>query len=277
LIPTSFLLIVEKRGRFIEVGEIRLLRLSLNHYIQDDHMNSIKILDPIVFEDQQIRRTADGGVAVFDLIGVVGGQINPRKDWERLSRRYPEVVAKCYNLKFPGRGQRETPVAPKNVALEILGLLPGTAGDKYRAEAAQLVLAWYEAPADLAIAAIDRIDNAADSKRVLEKAAEKYLTTYHPLFNELKERAKGDRWTYINVNTLNTKTVLGSPPKDVVLKRGGDNARSNLAAAEYGQFSTLQDVQVSALRKVDAHTKQEVYAVTKEVAQDFEDFLNKYR
>jgi hypothetical protein len=45
------------------------------------------------------------------MIRVLGAQRNPRKAWERLTESHPEVVAKCYNLQFPGPGQRDTPVA----------------------------------------------------------------------------------------------------------------------------------------------------------------------
>jgi hypothetical protein len=238
-------------------------------------MESITILEPIVFEDQAMRRTSDGRVSVFDLIGVVGGQLNPKDVWKALCRDFPEVVDFSDYFKFQGRGQRETPVVGKEGALIVIGLLPGRAGKKYRAEAAKLVLAWYEAPADLAIAAIDRIDNAKDSKAVLEKAAEKYLTAYHPLFDALKE-CGADTFTYANVNTCNTKAILGATPKEVVESRGGKNARSHLSAAEYGHFSTLQDCQLANIKKTKASDKKEAYAASKEVAVEFETFLNRW-
>lgn len=242
-------------------------------------MESIIVLEPIVFEDESMRRTGDGRVSVFDLIKVVGGQQNPKDVWKALCRDFPEVVDFSDYFKFPGKGQRDTPVVGKEGALIIIGILPGKAGKKYRAEAAKLVLAWYEAPADLAIAAIDRVDNAADAKAVLEKAAEKYLTTYHPLFDELKARTGGDRFTYINANTLNTKVVLRNTPKGVVADRGGKNARSCLTAAEYGQFMVLQDCQHSALSNAssDISGGSASLAIIKEVAADFDVFLSKYK
>lgn len=244
--------------------------------IQVSNMDLIKVSEPIVFEDQKIRRTVHGDVSVFDLISVVGGQVNPRTVWKRLSNRYSEVVAQTYNLKFPGAGQRETPVIGKEGALQILGLLPGEVGNRYRVEAAQLIIAWYENPAELAMRAIDRIDNAQDSKDVLEKAAEKYLTTYHPLFEKLKE-VGADQNCFINVNRLNTKAVLGAEPKEVVAERGGQTARSKLSASEYGSFSVLQDCQLSNMERKEVGSAKEAYAAGKEVAVDFQTFLNKWK
>ncbi len=111
------------------------------------------------FEGEQIRRLKDGSVSAIDLIRVIGGYGTNKAAWVvwgRINREFPEVTTLCSNLQFPGAGQRKTPVADKSTALQILGLLPGKAGDKYRKEAADLMLAWYESPADLAISAIER-------------------------------------------------------------------------------------------------------------------------
>lgn len=80
-------------------------------------------------EDGQIRVTPTGQPSVFDMIKVLGGRKNPHQAWLRLTESHPEVVPKCENLRFPGRGQRETPVVKgKEAAYCILGLLPGAAG-----------------------------------------------------------------------------------------------------------------------------------------------------
>ena len=89
--------------------------------------------------DAKIRCTNDGRSSVYDLISAVGQQKNPHSTWKRLTAGHPEVLAKCENLKFPGPGQRETPVTDLRGWLYILALLPGAMGKKYREEAAQLV------------------------------------------------------------------------------------------------------------------------------------------
>jgi hypothetical protein len=109
-------------------------------------------------DEGQIRMTADGQPSVFDIIRVLGGQKNPRDAWTRLTEAYPEVVGKCDNLKFPGRGQRETPVAKtKEDVLYILGFLPGAVGRKYREQAARLFVAYLDNPAELASELTERL------------------------------------------------------------------------------------------------------------------------
>jgi hypothetical protein len=94
------------------------------------------------------------------MIRVLGGQKNPRDAWQRLVESHPEVVGKCDNLLFPGRGQRETPIArTKEDAYYILGLLPGAVGRKYREQAAELFSRFLDDPASVASAAVERMSD----------------------------------------------------------------------------------------------------------------------
>ena len=45
------------------------------------------------------------------MIRVLGGKKNLHDTWAQIVETHPEVVQKTDNLKFPGAGQRETPVA----------------------------------------------------------------------------------------------------------------------------------------------------------------------
>lgn len=88
----------------------------------------------------EVRLTKDGRISVYDGIVFTTGDTNPRKTWKRLNEQYPEVVAKCYNFKFPGRGQRETPVADLEGFTEILVLLPGRLAARIREEAVRTLI-----------------------------------------------------------------------------------------------------------------------------------------
>jgi hypothetical protein len=108
--------------------------------------------------DGSIRITPMGQPSVFDMIKVLGGQKAPHKAWERLTGSHPEVLTKCQNLRFPGPGQRETPVAKdKEAAYYILGLLPGAVGKKYREDAAQVFVQALDDPAALVEKLIPRL------------------------------------------------------------------------------------------------------------------------
>lgn len=56
---------------------------------------------------------------------------------------FPEVVQVADNYKFPGKGQRETPVTDSEGAFYIIGLLPGAVGHAYRERAAKEMCRMY--------------------------------------------------------------------------------------------------------------------------------------
>lgn len=240
-------------------------------------VNSATVLPSLEFEGVKMRRLEDGSVSVIDLIRFVGGVKSSNSAWVvwiRLQEKYPEVTTNCRYLKFPGAGQRETPVVDKVTALEILGVLPGEAGRKYRREAANLLLAWYETPVELAKQIIEQ-SNQSEATEIYQAASEKYLSKYHPLFDEVRDRTDGDKFTYMNLNALNTKTVLSQSPKMVVSERGGKDARDKLTPTEYSLFAGLQDLELSAIRKFDSHGP-EVYQTCKRVANKYQELLNEF-
>ena len=54
---------------------------------------------------------------------------------ESLSIQYPEVHSRGVNFKFPGRGQRDTPVTTARGIVEIIMLLPGRQAARVRRQA----------------------------------------------------------------------------------------------------------------------------------------------
>jgi len=132
----------------------------------------------------QIRVTPEGQPSVFDMLKTLGGQKNPWDCWDRLVGVHPEVLGKCEDFRFPGQGQRITPVArDKEAAFYILGLLPGTAGRSYREQAAKLFTAFLDNPSSVAAAAIERMTE--DEQERLE-ARLKGKRTRHTFTDALK-------------------------------------------------------------------------------------------
>ena len=144
----------------------------------------------VEFNNDRIREQ-DGYWSVYDVIRVLGGKKNPRDVWNRLVEQYSDVVGKCDFIPFiqkSGRRGRKTPVANKQVLLEIIGLLPGQVGNKYREESAKLFLRYLEGDTTLATEIIER---STDSEAVRKhnqrtKLHENYLVTYHGVHDELK-------------------------------------------------------------------------------------------
>lgn len=101
------------------------------------------------FNGQAVRSTGDGRFSVFDVLmafidpterkGKKAAAINPRQVFKSITERNPEVVQFCDNFKFPGRGQRETPVATEEGMYQVLMLCPGKRGAEFRRWASQVV------------------------------------------------------------------------------------------------------------------------------------------
>lgn len=131
-------------------------------------------------DNAAIRRTSTGQCSVYDLIEVIGGLKNPKKAWKQLTERYPEVVAKCQNFKFPGKGQASTPVTNREGWVYIINLLPGVIGQQYRESSAHLVLRYLDADITLAEEVVERNDNEADLEqlevRIRTKKVRNHLT-----------------------------------------------------------------------------------------------------
>lgn len=124
------------------------------------------------FDDfgDEIRVTEDGKFSVYDVIKFCTGSKNPSQYWngdksdrktsqkrqKGFIERYPEVIRKTENFKFPGKGQRETPVAGRQGILYIIGLLPGDVGHALREEYVKVFTQYLDASPELAESVIDR-------------------------------------------------------------------------------------------------------------------------
>ncbi len=93
---------------------------------------------------QGLRRTAEvpPRVSVYDVLGAVTKcpDNHCRMLWHRLLETYPEVATICCDFKFPGRGQRQTPVTDAEGITQIIMLLPGRAAAIARQSAANVVV-----------------------------------------------------------------------------------------------------------------------------------------
>jgi hypothetical protein len=216
----------------------------------------------VEYQGDQIRTTPDQRTSVFDFIRVVGGQKNPRATLDRLCEIHPEVVRFCYNFKFPGTGQRLTPVADKEGILQILGLLPGAVGKKYRAEAARLVLAFYEAPEELAIAAFDRI---TDPKKIQKTKAR----IDGIAIRKLETNAFADtgliteHWQYGDLTNATYQGLLGGTAKELKAEKGlkpRDSLRDSLDDVSLAAIS-LSEL-VAAKKAATAKTFGELRELT---------------
>lgn len=101
------------------------------------------------FGDHEIRVVGDGRFSVLDVLkafvaptvrkGVQAKQINPTQVLKTLCDGNPEVLQLLEGFKFPGRGQRQTPVTDEQGMYQILMLMPGERGAEFRKWAAGII------------------------------------------------------------------------------------------------------------------------------------------
>jgi hypothetical protein len=91
--------------------------------------------------EKEIRITSNKMISVFDFIKVVGGQKDPYSTWNRiLNEHKDEVQAFCTNLKFPGSGQKLTPVVNVQGMVKLLFWLPGETAKQFRSKSAEVMI-----------------------------------------------------------------------------------------------------------------------------------------
>jgi hypothetical protein len=111
--------------------------------------------------NEKVRQTEDGKASVLDLIrNAITGR-GERVVWHRLKAENPELEQLVDTVSFPdgmGRTGKNTltPVVDLEGWLQILPLLPGAAGKKYRKATAELVVRIWRGDADLGLAIMMR-------------------------------------------------------------------------------------------------------------------------
>lgn len=226
-----------------------------------------------------IRVTAEGQPSVFDMIRVLGGQKNPREVWNRLIWTHPEVVGKCDNLKFPGPGQRETPVAKtKEDAYYILGLLPGEVGRKYRQQAAKLFIRFLDNPAQLANELIGRLD---EQQQKLLEARLNGIRTRHTFTDVLKEYGVVQNG-YANCTNAIYIPILGNSARGLKMEIAERtnlpvariNPRDHMTIEQLNDVETAERVAAGQLRKKPVYGNTGVEQVVRKSAEHLSRLLS---
>ena len=122
-------------------SQIAITRPAMLQNIPDLMMSMAELHEDSV---QRVRKTAEcpPRVSVYDVLGAITGYApeDRHKLFQRLCEQFPEVRAICTNFKFPGRGQRDTPVTDAEGITQIIMLLPGRAAAIARQSAANVVV-----------------------------------------------------------------------------------------------------------------------------------------
>ena len=186
----------------------------------------------IDFEDfgGKVRFTSDGRVSVYDAIAFSTGHKNPHDVWSRLQESHSEVLVKCENFQFPGRGQRETPVATLQVFLEILVILPGRFANTVREQAVTTLIRAMNGDSTLVEEILARIKDPQILKDLEESVKSRRIKAYglnelsfgilsNPLVELTPEIKKGYGWIKKLPEMENLLTELATHVGDMVIER----------------------------------------------------------
>ncbi len=229
-----------------------------------------------------IRINKDGLISVFDLIQVCAefkGQDSKYMVWIKLTERFPEVLSKVEDFKFQGKGQKNTPVCTKETALEIIGLLPGATGKKYRALAAKLVLAYLENPAQLAENVIARTEVVSPEK--LDNLAAQIKEAQHRVKGIESRKSFTDvvndqgRHHYWKATDEVYDSMIGLRAKDIKkLATGNDKAKGSARSYLKDHAIRMLELIEGLAADVAADTGEDVVELAKECANQSTANLN---
>ncbi|GGO19796.1 hypothetical protein [Deinococcus humi] len=205
----------------------------------------------------QVRKTADGRMSVYDLLKNCGA-VNPRVTFKRLSAEYPEVVTGCYNLKFPGSGQRATPTADEAGWRQIKMVLPGVIGASYRAAVSDLIEKALSGDIATAAAIAERNNDARDLEWLGARALSK--STVLDLNGAISAAGCGQR-TYAKVHDSNNVNVTGLTAGEIQAERGVKQTRDGLDVVELGLMIALQGTQTRQIKDSGARGDGQVLSI----------------
>lgn len=193
--------------------------------------------------------------SVYDFLKLVCGKKNPRDSWTRISERHSEVVGFCDNLKFPGRGQRQTVVTDREGLVKISQVLPGEFGAKFRADAAKIILAYLDADLKLAGAVVDRAVKKGKTKEVEQHIARTQgIILRKQLTSALAEHGVNKDGYRLVTNAIYIG-LMGKPAsalrKDWNLEKG-ENLRPHMTPAQWMSLGTIETAVPVQLKKQKA-------------------------
>lgn len=198
-----------------------------------------------------VRQTEDGKASVLDLIrnAIVGR--GERMVWQRLKEQNPELEELVGSVTFrdaTGRtlSSQATPVVDLEGWLQILPLLPGAAGKKYRQVTADIMVRIWRGDADLGVSIMLRDTNKKRSARAEARLRvagfNKRVTEAAMKNNERPDFVHNARYVgYYRIPTGKVRHQMGIQRKDTPLDFMGS-----------GELAIHETIQHIALKGVEA-------------------------
>lgn len=219
----------------------------------------------IELPEGKIRVAPSGKVSVFDVIAAVTGDTNPRRAWADLAKRHPEVVPKTYNFRFPGKGQRVTPVTDRQGFAYICLLLAGQRAAEYRKHAAQLIERYLDGDVTLAAEIVDRQEDPEKLAWLRDRIEGKVVNR---LLNGAIHQHGGT--CYASVARLNAQAATGFFPREIREKRGVRETRDGLDLHELAALRYAESLETRAIEVQNAQGDGPILGIVEAVTRDVE-------
>ena len=225
---------------------------------------------------EKVRKTGLGEISVLDLIQRVLGasRSGAKMAWKRLQENHnDEVVTICHHFKFPGAGQRETPITDFRGAVELIMLLPGKKAAKVRRTAAELLARYLQADIALADDLIQRNDNQKDlewiDQRIKGKIERKELTGVMSACSAKK--------CYREISSSTCLTVTSMTPRKFRTERNVKKTRDGMTTSELNMIATTETLIKNNILKCHAHGDEEIIAAAHEVTSKLAPIFQEFR
>ena len=230
------------------------------------------------FDGTTIRVTEDGRFSVFDVL--VAFKCYPNTDtaritFKRLRGQYSEVSTICSDFKFPGRGQRETPVANEEGIYQILMLCPGKRGAEFRGWAAKIVRERREEESNPELAYSRGRQRAIATWKKQGKTDKEIQTRLrgievrYQFTDTLKEHGVVQPWQYAIITNAIYKEIFGQTAAEMKESLGlskRDALRDNLSLSQMAANLLAEALSTEDIESNDRQGFQECHKATKDAA-----------
>lgn len=230
------------------------------------------------FDGTTIRVTEDGRFSVFDVLvafGVADKKQNAQVVHNRVVASNPEVSTFCSNFKFPGRGQRETPVANEEGIYQILMLCPGKRGAEFRGWAAKIVRERREEESNPELAYSRGRQRAIATWKKQGKTDKEIQTRLrgievrYQFTDTLKEHGVVQPWQYAIITNAIYKEIFGQTAAEMKESLGlskRDALRDNLSLSQMAANLLAEALSTEDIESNDRQGFQECHKATQDAA-----------
>lgn len=229
-------------------------------------------------EGQEIRKF-ENLISVLDVLKVIGGQKNPRAAWNYLRNKYPGIANKIGYRKLKDKNGRlssqKTPMASEQVVLEILVLLPGEVGDKYREKEANIFLRYLKGDITLANEILERVANPNDpSWQAERKKGKKHRKDF---VSTLADSGIKSQRAFSGITNNMTLIVTGKTATQLKAEERVAISREVMTETELNLLRSSEHLSTSIIKDQNLEGYNDCFDVSDAATRHIMDFAKNYK